>query len=97
MQDINHKQNIEIAEIKTEMKNIKELVKKVDGKLEFISINCLPTLTKEVARMEGSLKEVVAKINKEHGERITALEGNDKIFKAFMFAIVAALIGLYFV
>jgi hypothetical protein len=74
MQDINEKQNIEIAEIKTEIKNIKEMVQGLNVKVDLITTNCIPTLTKEVAKMEA----------------------NQKILMAFMFAVVAALIGLYF-
>jgi len=74
MQDINEKQNIQIARIEERMKHIEKVLESLDAKITLISVNCIPTLTKEVAKMEA----------------------NQKILMAFMFAVVAALIGLYF-
>jgi len=73
-QQINEKQNIQIAKIETKIESIEKIVTGLDTKVETIATNCIPTLTKEVAKMDA----------------------NQKIILWFMFAIVAALIGLYF-
>ncbi len=67
MQDINEKQNLQIARIDERVKHIEKI-------LENMSTNCIPTLLEKCAKMDA----------------------NQKILMAFMFAITAALIGLYF-
>ena len=74
MQDINNKQNIQLAKLEERIKAVEIVLRALDTKITLISVNCIPTLTKEVAKMDA----------------------NQKILMAFMFAVVAALIGLYF-
>jgi len=73
-QQINNQQNIQIAKIETKIESIEKIVTGLDTKVETIAINCIPTLTKDVAKIDA----------------------NQKILRWFMFAIIAALIGLYF-
>lgn len=70
----NNKQDLQIAELKTDVSWIKNEITSVRASLARMETNCIPTINASLARADT----------------------NQKVLMAFMFAIVAALIGLFF-
>jgi len=56
-EEINNQQNIQIARLEEKFdgfeKGCNENFKRIEGKVDLISANCIPTLTKEVAKVDA--------------------------------------------